>query len=360
MENADQGSGGLVYNTEMITKKEIAQLSGDPSESVGVKGNVSQAVTRIAPAPLANYVLEDKYDARAQIDDIFGTHDISRGKESGNKTLGQDQIQISQDYTRMDEISRAHMRAAVDYYKMLAQMMKVHYTEEHWKRLKGEDGQFDFIMMRSDLIEDGIDIEVEEGSNLPMNRGQQQEFIVNLMSAGMVDPLTIYEVGAGAPLPSPKRMLERYMAWQTDPLKYAGLTQPDDQDKNALMDIQILNRGEMPELRDEITADYIAFFNRYMISPDYRKAVKDKPEVQQLYFIHLQRAQELAQQYIDLMSTQMPEQQQVDQQVQQEAQQGQMMQQTPLGQALLQQEQANQEQQSTSQTPSQTQPPVVQ
>lgn len=353
MENADQGSGGKVYNTEMITKEEIAQLSGDPTESVGVKGDVRAAVTRVAPPPLANYVLEDKFDARAQIDDVFGTHDISRGKDSGNKTLGQDQLQINQDYTRLDEISRAHMRTAVDYYRMLAQFMKVYYTEEHWIKIKGEDGQFDFYMLKSDLIEDGIDIFIEEGSNLPLSKAQQQQTVANLMQAGMIDPLTIYEVANGAPMPSPKKMLQRYMAWQTDPMKYAGLTMPDDDDNDALMDIQVLNRGEMPELREEITADYIAFFNKYMIRPAYQKAIKKKPEVESLYFIHLQRAQELAQKYLMLAETQMPTQDQMDVAAAQEAQRAQ---QSPESQALQQQQSGQQGQSAQQQALQQTRP----
>lgn len=306
MENADQAGSGLIFNTIMIGKDDIAQLTGSPEERIGVKGDVRMAVARIAPPPLAPYVMDDKLYAAAQIDDIFGTHDISRGKQSGNKTLGQDQIQIQQDYTRMDDISRAVERMCVKYYRYLAQMMKVYYTEEHWFKASGEDGQFDFIMMKNDLIEDGIDITVEAGSTMPMNKDSQSEFAANLAKMGMIDPLTLYEVGGGAPLPSPKKMLERLMAYKTDPMKFAGMAAKDQFDRNALMDIQILNAGELPTPRDEITPDYLNFFNQYMTSGDYQTAIAGKPEIQSNYMIHLVEAQRIASEALARLESQMP------------------------------------------------------
>jgi len=306
MDNADQAGSGMIFNTMMITKEDIAKLVGAPDEKIGVKGDVRQAVTRVAPPPLPNYVIEDKMDARQQIDDIFGTHDISRGKESGNKTLGQDKIQVNQDYTRMDDISRAVLRASIKYYRYLAQMFKVYYTEEHWFKVTGEDGQFDFIMMKNDLIEDGIDITVDEGSNMPMNKGAQQEFATSLASLGMIDPLTLYEVGSGMPLPSPKKMLERLLSYQTDPAAFAGIANQDEIDRLALIDIQILNAGELPKPRDEVKPEYLAFFSKYMTGGDYATAVKRKPEIEQLYIAFLTLAQQTAQATLQKLQSQMP------------------------------------------------------
>lgn len=320
MNYADQASGGMVYNTQMITKAEIAQLSGDPTEAVGVNGPVTAAVTRIQAAPLPNYVFEDKIDARQQVDDIFGTHDVSRGKESGNRTLGQDKLQIGQDYTRIDDISRAILRSSVKYYRYLAQMMKVYYKKEHWFKLMGEDGQYDFVMMKSDLIEDGIDITVEEGSNMPLNHGEQLEFIVNLSNLGLVDPLTIYEVGAGSPMPSPKKMLERLMQFKTDPIGFAGLAGKEETERHAMADIMVLNAGELPELRNDITPEYLNYFTKYMMSPDYKDALKRKPEIKQLYAAYLAEVQKIAQTQMEQYMSQMPTQEELDNQAVKEAQ----------------------------------------
>lgn len=320
MENADQAGSGIVFNTTMITKEDIAKLTGSPDERVGVKGNVNEAFTRIPPPMLPSQVYEDKIDARNQIDDIFGTHDISRGKESGNVTLGQDEIQVNQDYTRIDEISRAILRAAIKFYKYLAQMMKVYYTEEHWFKVTGEDGQFDFIMMKNDLIEDGIDITVEEGSNMPMNKGQQSEFATTLAQMGMIDPLSLYEVGTGMPLPNPKKLLERLMLYQTDPMSFAGLAETEEVNRHAMADINILNTGELPKLRSEVTPEYLDFFTKYMLGVDYKNAVKRKPEIVDLYQAYLEQCQKIAQGQLEQAMTQMPTQEELDLQNQKELQ----------------------------------------
>lgn len=306
MENADQAGSGLVFNTIMITKEDIAKLTGSPDERVGVKGDVRSAVARVAPPPLPAYVIEDKMYSASMIDDIFGTHDISRGKSSGNKTLGQDQMQVNQDYTRMDDISRAVERMAVKYYRYLAQMMKVYYTEEHWFKIAGEDGQYDFVMMKTDLLEDGIDITVEAGSTRPINKASQQEFATNLAKVGMIDPLTLYEVGSGSPMPSPKKMLERLMTYKTDPMSFAGLAAKDEFDSKALMDIQILNRGELPKARDDYSADYMAFFNKYMTTGEYQKVIAGRPDVKEAYIKHLVSVQMMLQQQLELVASQMP------------------------------------------------------
>lgn len=303
MENAEQAGSGLVYNTNMITKPEIAQLVGAPDERVGVKGDVRSAVARVPAPQLPNYVIEDKLDARSEIDNIFATHDITRGEQSGNKTLGQDQIQQGQDYTRMDDIARAVERMATKYYRYLVQMMKVYYTEDHWFKITGEDGQFDQVVMRHDLIEDGVDVAVVSGSNLPVNKKMQQEFVSELLPLGYIDPLTAYEVGTGGILPTPKKMLERLITWKLSPQDFIAMAKSDELDRAAFMDVQVLNAGEMPKVRDEITPEYIAFMNNYMLGGDFEK----QPDlVKSLYLEWMGVCNAIATKQLSKMITQAP------------------------------------------------------
>jgi hypothetical protein len=303
MENAEMSGSGMIFNTLMIQKEDIAKLIGSPDEKVGVKGDVRSAFTRIPPPPLPNYVIEDKMDARREIDTIFATHDISRGEGSNNKTLGQDKLQLQQNITRMDDLARAVERAATRYYRYLVQMMKVYYTEDHYFKASGEDGQFDFITMRADLIEDGIDIAVEAGSTMPIDRESQMKWVETLIGVGMIDPLTVYEVAAGGHMPSPKKMLERFVTYQTDPTAFIQKVQDDDFDRAAFMDIQILNGGEIPKQRDEYSPVYFKFINNYMLGGDFQK---QPGLVKRMYVEHIRMAQEVAAQQLSLMESQMP------------------------------------------------------
>lgn len=303
MENAEMAGSGLVFNTNMIEKADIAKLVGSPDERVGVKGSVRDAVTRIAPPPLPSYVIEDKLDARNEIDNIFATQEVTRGERSGNKTLGQDQMQREQNYTRLDDISRAIERSASIYYRYLVQMMKVYYTEDHYYKAVGEDGKFDYLVMKQDLIEDGIDLKVTAGSMLPINKQRQADAVESLVQMGLIDPLSVYEVLTGGNLPSPQKLLERYLLFKTDPIAFMGKVKEDEFSREAFVDIQVLNRGEMPTPRDEINDSYLKFINNYMLTGDFEK----QPDlVKQMYIAWMEVCSAQAQKQLQALMTQAP------------------------------------------------------
>jgi hypothetical protein len=327
IENADQSGSGLIFNTEMIKKSDIAKLTGSPDERIGVKGNVRDAVTRVQPPPLPNYIIDSVRDARNEIDNIFATHDVSRGEKSQNVTLGQDMMQQNQDITRMDDIARAVEKMSSRYFRYLFQMMKVFYTEEHYFKAVGEDGQFDFIVMHSDLIEDGIDISVTAGSTMPINKATQQAWIDTLLSAGLLDPLTVYEVAAGGNLPSPQKMLERYLLFKTDPYAFMAKAKEDDFNREAFQDIQILISGKgMPEIRDEYGPEYLKFMNNYMLGGDYEKQVD---LVKQMFIEHMRIVGEIAQKQMMKAMTQMPTEDEMEAQNRKTAEQNAMDAQNP-------------------------------
>lgn len=310
MENADQAGSGLVFNTQMINKKDIAKLTGSPDERIGVNGDVRSAVARVAPPPLPNYVIEDKIDARNEIDNIFATHaGATRGEKSGNPTLGQDRMQQNQDLSRIDDIARAVERQATGFVRYLMQMMKVFYTEDHYFKAVGEDGQFDFVVMRSDLIKNGMDIRVEAGSMMPVNKEIQAKWVSDLVSKGLIDPLSVYEVAAGGNLPSPKKMLERFMTFKTDPMAFFGKAKEDDFSREAFMDIQVLNEGKIPEIRSEYAPEYLNFINNYMIGGEFDE---QPPLVKRIYLEHLNIVKTIMQKQMMKLMTQMPTAEEMD------------------------------------------------
>jgi len=321
MENSEQAGSGMVFNTQMITKEEIAKLVGAPDEKVGVKGDVRSAFIRIPPPQLPSYVIEDKQDARNEIDNIFATHDITRGEGSGNVTLGQDKMQVGQDVTRMEDIARAVERMATKYYRYLVQMMKVYYTEDHYFKAVGEDGQYDFIVMKGDLIEDGVDVSVQAGSTMPVQKEQQMRWVTDLAKEKLLDPLTIYEVAAGGNLPPPRKMLERFMMYSTDPLTFMNKVREDEFDRQSYLDVQILLGGEIPKQRKEYPPAYFKYIQDFMISGDFMKQPDD---IKMLFVEHLKLAQEVAAKQLMMLMTQMPSQTEMDDQNQKTLKQSQL------------------------------------
>lgn len=256
-ENADDASGGIVYNSKMISKDDMAMLVGAPDEKIGVNGPVNQAFARVVPPTLPNYVMEDKIDARNQIDEMGATTPATRNGNSRYNTLGEAVMQQNQDYTRQDGLSEAVEDAYLECYQWALQLMKVWYSEDKMIQVRGEDGKFDYAMIRSDKIEDGTDVSIVPGSAAPLNKEKNRQDIKEFAKQGIVDPLTIFEVTQTGEMPSPRRMVERLVKWMSDKNAYKQSAVNEEYDRNAQVDIELIKRGVTPDAREEITPEYL-------------------------------------------------------------------------------------------------------
>lgn len=319
-QNADDASGGLVVNAKMIEKTDAAALTGDPQEKIMVDGDVRMAVARIAPALLPSYVLEDKYDARNEIDNVFATHSPLRGEDTKSKTLGQDLLQSQQDQTRHDDLVRSVEFMATKLYKYVVQMMKVHYTEDHMFRMSGENGKFNFVMLNNDSIEDGVDIRVKAGSTLPMDRAALRSQSLQLAEAGLIDPLSLYET---LQFPDPEKMVERLIKYKQDPKMFVDDFKQEDYERDAFANIQIINNGMETQEVKEPSAEYLNFYKDYMASGEFQ----DLPtETQQKHVDHIREITERLMYLAEIKSTQLPTKEEAEQANEQAVQQAAMQQ----------------------------------
>lgn len=282
VENADNASGGIVYNTRAIKKKEMAKLIGAPDEKIGVAMDVDKAFARVAPPLLPSYVLEDKYDARNVIDNMFATHAPTRGGDSQNRTLGQDVLQQNQDLTRQDQIVKVIEQMATEYFQHCVQMIKLFYTKNHYLKVNGKSGQFQQAMLNADMISDGIDVSVKAGSSMPLNKQQLRNDSLELARLGLIDVRSLYE---NLGFENPDEMAEKLMLQTNDPASYLSMLKEDEKSQDAMMDIEILNRGELAKARQVPDAAYLKFRTDYMMSAEFKEL---DPKIQQLHVENLQ------------------------------------------------------------------------
>jgi hypothetical protein len=307
VENADQANSGWVISSEAMTADNAAQLIGDPNEKVLVSAaDVRTAVNRMGAPALPAYVIEDKLDARQEVDNVFATHNVTRGAESGNKTLGQDQIQVSQDINRQNRITKAIEDAADRYYKYLLQMMKVFYTDDHWFMINGSNGQFDNVVLRNDIIKDGNDVRVKSGSSLPLDKEAEKNLYMTLANKGLIDPLTLMEELG---VQDPEDKLERLVMWSLDPASLISKIDRDKWDRDAFMDIQILNRDVVAPPTEEVTEEHLAYHNEYLKSGAYRN---QKNSVKEKHVNHITLEAEELRRTLLLEETQMPTNEEVE------------------------------------------------
>jgi len=273
VDNADQAEGGKVLNSNMISPDDAAKIRGDHRETIMVDGDVRAAATRLQVAQLPAYVLQDKFDARDEIDNIFGANAPIRGESSGVKTLGQEIISQRANMGRLQAISDSIEDGMTRFYQAMMQMMKVYWDDTTLIRFQNSEGQTRFINWNRGKIEDGIQVRVKAGSGLPKDKQAIRNETVQM--APMLDPLSIAE---GLDKPNPKEWAKRqvyykfFMDKYVDEILDGGF---DGTDSKALGNIQsILNDREV-EVPDDPKQAYMATLQMFVESDGFKQLEPD-------------------------------------------------------------------------------------
>lgn len=286
VDNADQAHSTKVFNTQMISSKAVQKYIGKPTQNIMVKGDVNKAFKREAPPLLPSYVLQDKYDARTEIDNIFGTHAPLRGEKTESPTLGQEIISQKADLGRIQYLASEVERGAEEVYKHIAQMYKVYAEEEHIFRYVGEDGPTTFFEFSGDKIEDGVQIKIQTGSSLPDDKtADKMEALELAKLQGQIDPLTLAEK---LHLPNPKQAAIRMVNWILRPDKYISEDLQAEEGSKGMQEaqrtIERINAGQNIPPKENPSKEYISVYSQYLESPQFKRLT---PEQQALHVAHV-------------------------------------------------------------------------
>lgn len=273
VDNADSAEGGLVFNTNMISQEDMAKLVGDKDEKIGVDGPVNEAISRVPPPLLPNYVIQDKLDARAEIDNIFGANAPIKGESSGLDTLGQEILSQRANLGRLQPLVDTIEDGMDKVYKAYVQMMKVYWDEPESVRFTNSQGNTQFINFSSDKIEDGVKVRVKAGSALPKDKFALRNETVQM--AASLDPLSIAE---GLDKADPKSFAKRLVFYRFFMDRYLNEILgegSEGMDQKALADIEALVRGDPVQLPDDVSKEYLATFDNYIRSGEFKNLEPD-------------------------------------------------------------------------------------
>jgi len=273
VENADHAEGGLIYNTQMITQEDMAKVIGDNTEKIGVDGPVNEAIGRVSHNMLPNYVMQDKMDARAEIDNIFGSNAPIKGESSGLDTLGQEILSQRANIGRLQPLADTIEDGMDKVYKARVQMMKVWWDEPESVRFTNSDGSTQFINWSGEKIEDGVKVRVKAGSALPKDKFAMRNETVEM--AATLDPLSIAE---GLDKADPKGWAKRVVFYRFFMDRY--LTEilgegSEGADQKALADIEALVQGNPVEVPDDVSKEYLATFDSFIRSDGFKQLEPD-------------------------------------------------------------------------------------
>lgn len=290
MENADKANGILVISTDSgLTKDDAQNLTGDPNQKLLIKtsGNpVGSLVYQIPPHNLPSYVMDDKLDARNIIHTIMGTPAEFRGddeSEDGDGTLGQAMMVKNQAAGRQDLIGRAIDAFMGRYFNFLTQMMVVWYDEDHYFVYNGGDGEFDHIIMRRDLIEDGIAVDVKSGATLPFDKSRQEAVALQLAKLDMISPLDLYK---DLHMDNAQKRYDNWFKWKSDPSSLSRSGNDELDDSEAYVDYITIMNGGNAKPRDDASREHILTHRKQMLKDTF---LKGKRSLQNKFIDHLEK-----------------------------------------------------------------------
>lgn len=187
----------IIEAKNRMAKPQLAAQRGsiDPNRITSEPGLVIlytpgfQAPTPIPLTPLPQYVIEELNRNIADMSDIAGQHEISKGQTPPGVTAATaiSFLQEQDDTMLADTI--ASMEAGVEKIgrHMLAHV-QAFWTAERKVRVMGENGIYETFVLSQKSLKGNTDLKIEAGSAMPRSRAAKQAFIMELGKMGWIDP----------------------------------------------------------------------------------------------------------------------------------------------------------------------------
>jgi len=175
-----------------VTKKDLKKMDmNNPNVDAVVKGDPSRVHSYIQPVmPPAEMYIHIR-DRRDRMFSKVGAHGATRG-EITTDVATTNQIAREADFTKNDDlVNDTILHVATESIKARLHLMKLRYSEEHFKRVAGiDEGKYLHLRLTNDSIDDGMEVTVKASTTdkLRAERNAQQ-----MASLGMIDPYYFFK-----------------------------------------------------------------------------------------------------------------------------------------------------------------------
>lgn len=305
----DRARGKHVFSADQGLKKEELEAldMSDPNSDLYVKGKVNEVHAFIQPELPSPAQIQDKDNVRERIFDKMGVHGPARGEVDQGAPATNNQLSREGDFTRSDDLTDDTINAAAEWMAQWEmQFMKLRYTQDHFKRISGDDGKYIFEKVNRDMIDDGM-IAVVGASGTDKLKAEQRA--MDTAKLGYIDPISFYtDLG----MSDPKGRAEKLYLWKAQPDMYAqqfiysGNQGPMPPTGNvgataqqAQEDIMAMQSGQVPPPPVAIDPTYAHTFQQFMDDPQGMEAVINQfPQNKQALLAFAQQIANLAQQMV--------------------------------------------------------------
>jgi len=307
------GTGVPIFAKGSITQKDVSKIHFSPIQRVLLDTqDVNKSFTVWQQQNMPTYIIEDKQDLKASIEDIYGAPNVMQGHQTNQNTATQDLILKNQGQGRQSDLLDCLEVGMTRFYQLEAQMMYRYFTDEHYYNYMGDDGNFVSIVISKPKIAQnlGIKIGIKAGTSLPIDRAQKRMAIMDLLKMNKVSTLVAYrELGL---FDDPEEAYNQFVKEQVLPFQAMDDAEKNIQDREAEEDLQAVIAGKKPVERDDISDDYIKHLNAYLLTNKYHMLQPDEQKnvqnfVQQIIGqVKLKMAKMQDQQETDNPNTKMP------------------------------------------------------
>jgi hypothetical protein len=275
MEVADKANGTLVIDTRSgISKSDSQDLTGDPNQHIVIAGlpgvNSQDLIFRLDPPEIPDFLMQDKIDQRTTIHAIMGTPSEFTGSNDGDddsETLGQSIMKKDQASGRQDLYVRAIDRFMNQYFNFLIQMMVVWYNEKHFFVYNGGDGEFDYLTISRDLIEDGIAVNVKSGTSLPFDKQRQEAIVLQLLK--MDASISLLDAYKLLHMQNPQQLYDNWAKQKTDPMALARDALDEMDEAKAFIAYAEFRGGKTPKDPEDPSKEFVLSLRKQMLSDEF-------------------------------------------------------------------------------------------
>ena len=288
VENADTANSLLVLKSGSISEEDAANITRDPNQTLMLdtpaERPIQEAFGEIPPHLLPSYVLNDKQDVKSAIHNILGTPSQFRGDDSNREvgTLGEARMMQSQSSGRQDEIVRKVETGLDRYFKLLVQMMKVHYTDKKPFAARDNDGKFMYVQLSRESMPNIASITIQHGSILRPDKERKENVSMTLAKMGLIDPYNLFkDLG----LKDADKRYESLVKFKMAPDQLVSDVKSEVQDRDAYIDFAVIMNGQEATPRQDIQPAHILAHREQLLTDRFLYA---KPELQQAFMAHIQ------------------------------------------------------------------------
>lgn len=265
-------NGDTLNEDDAVSADKLATRSVITLTNVPQGSNASQQFGVVPAAVVSPELLAQKQDLRTQVLAMIGAPDVITGTgDSGDTapTLGQSQIKKDQAQGRLDLMTRSIDKFYTDYYRLLAHMMSIWYTKKHSFTSSSNSG-YKRIFISRGMIDTKVEIHVEGGSTLPINKAEQQAIAETLLDNKAIALLDYYKISG---IQDPQELYDNYIQFTQDP---RSLARKESSEGYEFAAQQILERFEdEPEVEIAESSDgFIKAMRDLTVSPEFKDKSK--------------------------------------------------------------------------------------